>query len=1334
MRKVFRTTVRALAVLVGGVCLLVAGALLVANVGPGRNVVASLLGSLLGGDIRIEGLAGRFPDAPTAAHVEIRDARGPWLMLDHVVLKWSPLALLDNHVVVGSVTADRATVLRLPVPSQSHASTPRIDASQVKLAKLVLSRAVFGQAATLTALAQLHYVSPTEYSGTLRAIRQDASGSYYVRGSLNGDGLTGLADIRESARGLVATAIGLPGLGPISARAEAAGASRGNRLHVAIAAGPLRADADGPVDFGRRRFALSFRASAPAMSPRPDVSWQSIVLDGALSGAFATPNVNAKFAVAGLKAVRGSVGRITGEVEGRRGDIRLESNIADLRLPGYRPDLFSASPFQVEAHSNFAAEPHTFEIAISHRLLALSGHIVASDTGMRGAFALDLPMLAPFAEAVDIDAAGRGHVNAVVTLKPPETVLALNGTLRVDSGSSVVSRLLDRDTRFAALAGIEQGNIHVDSVRLESGAATASANGILRGDDCNFSWVLGLKDVSRLVSTLRGQLVLKGTLTGRSGGRNVAATGSGSIAARGFASGPLHLVLRADGLPDAPQGRLDVSGKLAGAPLVLAARLVRLRSGKLQGTVEKADWKSLHGAGSVVASSSFGAPSGNLQLHVGQLADLAPLMGDVPSGKLDARAAFFSVAGQARADVVLTAQTLRYQALSAGDVKIAGSIASPLTGPVVTLSINLGNVTGYGAAGSADGDVRGSPNALRVRFASKLQAPSGPALQMAGTATADALKKAVILERYTLTSAGHEAHLIAPAHFDLDHGIAVDTLRMGSGASELDVSGRFMPSLAASFHVENVDARLAKLLLPSLALRGSLSATGAVSGSPGEPEGHVAVTGKGLQLDVMGGSGLPPSEMSAVALLHKTSVTLNAVLHTGSKASLTVAGEAPLSSHGDLNLHVAGNEDLSLLDPIMNAAGRSVHGNLAMNGEVTGTLASPRMSGSGELLNGEFLDFVRGIRISAITARFDAGGDAIAIRNFSARAGNGTIAGNGSLDLGAPGQPFSLALQAKNAKPVSNDVLDAVLDADLNLRGGLSQGFALSGDLDVRHADVNIPDHLPPQAEVFSIRGRGTPPPPQPLPLALDLHIRSGGMIFIRGHGLDVVAGGQLHVGGTTIAPDVSGGFDLKRGNFSFAGQTLEFTSGRASFDGGSLRNRIDPALDFVAQSSSGGVSATLTVSGYASAPKLVLTSTPPLPQDEILARLLFQQSATQLSPWQLAQIGDALASLGNMGGLGDPLTRVRSSLGLDRLAVTSGGSTGTETVIEAGRYVAHDIYVGAKQGMAGNTQAVVQVDLTKHLKLQTQISNNNTPTPVTPGTVPVDTGSNIGLSYQFEY
>jgi translocation and assembly module TamB len=204
----------------------------------------------------------------------------------------------------------------------------------------------------------------------------------------------------------------------------------------------------------------------------------------------------------------------------------------------------------------------------------------------------------------------------------------------------------------------------------------------------------------------------------------------------------------------------------------------------------------------------------------------------------------------------------------------------------------------------------------------------------------------------------------------------------------------------------------------------------------------------------------------------------------------------------------------------------------------------------------------------------------------------------------------------------------------------------------------------------------------------------------------------------------------------SLAGQTLDFTSGRVTFDGSSLRERIDPALDFVAQTTAAGTSATLTVSGHASLPKITLTSAPPLPQDEVLSRLLFGQNTSQLSPWQIAQLGQALASLGGMGGLSDPLSRVRKSLGLDRLAVTTAGASGTQTAVEAGRYVARNIYVGAKQGVSGSggTQAIVQVDLTRRLKLQTQISTNNAPTPVSPGTTPVDTGSNLGLSYQFEY
>jgi translocation and assembly module TamB len=92
----------------------------------------------------------------------------------------------------------------------------------------------------------------------------------------------------------------------------------------------------------------------------------------------------------------------------------------------------------------------------------------------------------------------------------------------------------------------------------------------------------------------------------------------------------------------------------------------------------------------------------------------------------------------------------------------------------------------------------------------------------------------------------------------------------------------------------------------------------------------------------------------------------------------------------------------------------------------------------------------------------------------------------------------------------------------------------------------------------------------------------------------------------------------------------------------------------------------------------------------------------------------------------------VRGGLGLDRLSVGSGSGGASGATVEAGKYVANGVYVGARQGTSGGSQAQVQIDLTKHLKLQTTLGTGGTPaTGVTPEN---DPGSSIGLTYGFEY
>jgi translocation and assembly module TamB len=96
---------------------------------------------------------------------------------------------------------------------------------------------------------------------------------------------------------------------------------------------------------------------------------------------------------------------------------------------------------------------------------------------------------------------------------------------------------------------------------------------------------------------------------------------------------------------------------------------------------------------------------------------------------------------------------------------------------------------------------------------------------------------------------------------------------------------------------------------------------------------------------------------------------------------------------------------------------------------------------------------------------------------------------------------------------------------------------------------------------------------------------------------------------------------------------------------------------------------------------------------------------------------------LAGAGGGADPLGSVRNALGLDELSL--GGSGGAPSV-QAGRYVAPGVYVGAAQSTTGQgTQATVEINLYKGLKLKTATGS----TGATGGN-----SSSVGLTYQFNY
>ena len=161
-------------------------------------------------------------------------------------------------------------------------------------------------------------------------------------------------------------------------------------------------------------------------------------------------------------------------------------------------------------------------------------------------------------------------------------------------------------------------------------------------------------------------------------------------------------------------------------------------------------------------------------------------------------------------------------------------------------------------------------------------------------------------------------------------------------------------------------------------------------------------------------------------------------------------------------------------------------------------------------------------------------------------------------------------------------------------------------------------------------------------------------------------------------------------------------------------------------------MSAALEISGTASKPKVTLTSTPEMPQDEVLAQLLFHRSSASLSPFELASAASSLAELsGAASSGGNPLGGIRQQLGLEQLSIGTGPNG--SAALQVGRYVAPRVYIGAQQGAGSNSsQAKVEIDIAKGLKV---VGTVGTGANATPGATPAESaGTSLGIKYQFDY
>ncbi|PKP83491.1 MAG: hypothetical protein CVT79_01430 [Alphaproteobacteria bacterium HGW-Alphaproteobacteria-18] len=377
--------------------------------------------------------------------------------------------------------------------------------------------------------------------------------------------------------------------------------------------------------------------------------------------------------------------------------------------------------------------------------------------------------------------------------------------------------------------------------------------------------------------------------------------------------------------------------------------------------------------------------------------------------------------------------------------------------------------------------------------------------------------------------------------------------------------------------------------------------------------------------------------------------------------------------------------DLEAIRQISLAYGHDVGGNIDATVRIAGTLQAPQIDANADISNGLYEYGAMGFRI----ARFDM---------------NAALA-NGAMSVNASGQgPDGGRIKASGRL---DDVGEGKVDIELNRllvydrnsdKMRLSGSAALtetatarviSGRLNVDEANFSL-DNLP-AATVrrLDVRWREdlTDEPTDPVlekPIRFDFNILSDRRIFIDGRGLDSEWGVNVNITGSPASPLLNGRATLVRGELELARRPFVFDSGVVTFDG-----PVDSAqVAISAARQIDGFSAQVDVTGSPTSPRIELSSTPDLPQDEILARMLFGRSVMDLSALEAAELANSIARLSGQGPGLDPLGQIQAGLGLDRLRLGVGNDGTTE--LGVGQYLAPDVYLEVTTaGAAGNSVEV---------------------------------------------
>jgi translocation and assembly module TamB len=383
-------------------------------------------------------------------------------------------------------------------------------------------------------------------------------------------------------------------------------------------------------------------------------------------------------------------------------------------------------------------------------------------------------------------------------------------------------------------------------------------------------------------------------------------------------------------------------------------------------------------------------------------------------------------------------------------------------------------------------------------------------------------------------------------------------------------------------------------------------------------------------------------------------------------------------------------------------------GPLSVGADIGGRLADPVIRGSLRTQNARLESAVTGMVVTNVASQARFSGPQLIFNQISGNtAGGGSVTGSGTATFSGGKTLLNLSFNANQALLLNRDDVAARVTGPLQVRSD-GQGGTISGNLRLNKGRFQL-GRASAAAAVPQLNVRESGLDPADVievadlhPWKLDLKV-AGRDLQVAGLGIDSIWTTDLNIGGVADAPRFTGRADLVRGDYDFAGRNFRLDRGVIRFRG---ESPPDPLLDIHAEAQVQGLDASVLVRGTGLKPEITFASTPPLPQDELLSRILFGTSITNLSAPEALQLASAVAALQSGSGSLDPINALRRAVGLDRLRIVPADvATGQKTAIAAGKYVTRKLFVEVVTDGQGYSATRVEYQMTRWLSLLSTVS-----------------------------